>query len=192
MQTPNNYIADDVATAIDIPAPYFLQRLYDFDNMLVVLPSRKTPGAYVIARRRQFSAGFSDKAMIDAIDQPDTKMCLALGIVPVCMMFKTGPSWNPDPIIQSLMARDIWAHGGADKVADMLEEQEAAAKEKIRKETRDDLWNRSGAGWQTYKARVGANNTSRYGGTLESRKERRTVETVPSSSTVASGLVTID
>jgi hypothetical protein len=106
-------------------------------------------------------------------------------------MYKTGPSWDVDAIIRTLAARDMWAHGGPDKVADMLEAQEAAEKEKIQAATRDDIRNRSFAAWDSYKARTGANNTSRYGGTLKSRQERRTNQTAPSSSTVTSGLVTL-
>ncbi len=190
MSDLGNYIADN--ERMEAPPPYFLQRLFDFDNMLVLIPSRHVPFAYVVARRRQFSKGLSDKAIQGSIQQPDTLMCLHYGVVPVCLMFKTGPSWSPDGLLRDLAARDLWAHGGADKVADMLEEQEAAEKEKIRQATRDDIWNRSGAAWESYKARTGQNNTSRYGGTLKSRQERRADQTAPSSSTDTSGPVTLD
>jgi hypothetical protein len=186
---PNNYIADNVR--MEVPPLYFLQRVFDFDNMLVIVPSRNVPFAYVIARRKQFSKGLSDKALEGTIRQPDTLMCLQYGLVPVCLMYKTGPSWEVDGLLRTLAARDMWAHGGPDKVADMLEAQEEAAKAKIQAETRDDLRNRSFAAWDSYKARTGANNTSRYGGTLKSRQERRTNQTAPSSSTVTSGLVTL-
>lgn len=184
-----NFIHDNVK--MEIPPAHFLQRLSDFDDRLVILPSRHVPFAYVLARRKQFSKGLSDKALESTIVQPDTLMCLAYELVPVCLIYKTGPSWEIDSLLQTLRARDMWAHGGPDKVADLLEEQEAAAKAKIQKETRDDIWNRSGDAWRSYQARTGKNNTSRYGGTLKSRQERRPIQTAPSSSTATSGLVTL-
>ena len=182
-----NYIPDN--TRMEIPPPYFLQRLWDQDAMLVMLPSRKTPFAYVIARRKQWGPGLTEKAIEGVYDQPDTKMCVLHGCVPVCMMMKSGSSWDPDPIIRSLQARDLWAHGGPDKVADMLEQQEADAVEKIRKQTRDDLYNRSGAAWRSYQARTGQTTNTPYGQTRAAtpRQGRRIYSNSPSGSTAGSG-----
>ena len=187
--TPNpwigvNYIPDNAR--MEVPPPFFLQRIFDFDAKLVVLPSRHVPFAYVIARRRQYSRGLTSKALEETIVQPDTKMCLLYDLVPVTLMYKTGPSWNPDPIIRSLAARDMWAHGGPDKVADMLEEQEAAEKERIRRDIRDDLWNRSGDAWRSYQHRTGQ-STIKSKDYHTPRKGRRTNQTAPSGSTAGSG-----
>lgn len=158
-----NFIPDNVK--MEVPPKFFLQRVYDFDNWLVIMPSRRIPFAYVIARRRQLSRGLTDKAVEGAIDQPDTKMCLQYGCVPVCLMYKTGPTWNPDAILTKLAARDMWRiadesglranKSRADIIADMLEEQEEKEKEKLRASIRDDLWNRSGDAWRSYQARTG-------------------------------------
>lgn len=148
-----NYLPDNPGMAV--PPAYFLQRIYDYDAMLVLLPSRTRPFAYVIARRRQFGAGISNKAIEDTVTVSDTKMCLLHGLVPVCLMFRNGQGWDPDPVIRSLTARDLWAHGGADKVADQLEAQEAAETDRVRKEIRDDMWNRSGDAWRSYQRRTG-------------------------------------
>lgn len=138
------------------PPPYFLQRLYDFDAMLVLMPSRDQPGAYVLGRRKQFGPGITEQALDAVYTKADTKMCILNGAVPVCMVFKpVNGSWSPDPLIQTLKARDLWAHGGAEKVADMLEAQEAAEKAATQKAIRDDLYNRSGDGWRSYQARTG-------------------------------------
>ena len=191
MEKFSNFIYDN--ERMPVPPAEFMQRLYDFDNMLVVIPSRLVPNAYVIARRRQLGAGLTDAAIEHEIDQPDTKMCLANGVVPVCLMRKSGPSWDVDVLIQTLKARDIWAHGGADAVADMLEAQEAAEKAKIQKATRDDLWNRSGAGWKSYQARTGA-SSNRFGERFRLKPGVGTpdVKTVPSGSTAGSGIVLTD
>jgi hypothetical protein len=183
-----NFIHDN--TRMEVPPNYFLQRVYDFDNMLVLLPSRMVPTAYVVARRRQFGIGLTDKALIDSIDQLDTKMCLLHGLVPVCLMYKVGASWDPDPLLRTLAARDLWAMGGAEKVADMLEAQEAADKAKISKDIKDDLYNRSGDAWRSYQARTGASNLQ-FHARPTPRKEQRSTSNVPSV-TAGSGLVITD
>lgn len=154
METPRNWVQDNHYA--EAPPSYFLQRLYDFDAMLVLMPSRDQPGAYVLGRRKQFGPGITESALDAVYTKADTKMSILNGAVPVCMVFKplTG-SWSPDPLIRTLMARDIWAHGGADKVADMLEAQEEAAKKKISDDIRADLYNRSGDGWRSYQSRTG-------------------------------------
>jgi hypothetical protein len=186
----NNYVTDGLA---EVPPAFFLQRIYDYDAMLVLMPSKKVPGAYVIARKRQYGVGLTDAAIESTIAQPDTKKCLELGMVPVCLMYKTGPTWDVDKIIDTLMGRDTWAFGGADKVADMLEAQEAAAKAQTQKEIRDDIYNRSGDGWRTYQARTGQ-STIRHNDTRQAqpRKGRRIYSNSPSGSTAGSGPVTID
>ena len=164
-----NYIPDN--TKMAVPPAYFLQRIYDQDAMLVVMPSRQTPFAYVIARRKQGGVGLTD-AGIDAVyTKPDTKMCIKYGCVPVCLMYKTGPTWDPDAIIRSLRARDLWAHGGPDKVADMLEAQEEADRTAKLVAIRADQWGRSGDGWRSYQARTKQSTNTPYG-QLRSTQQR--------------------
>ncbi len=182
-----NYIAED--SAIPAPPLYFMQRLYDFDPMLVLFPSRRVPFAYVIARRRQRTAGLSDKAMMDSIDQPDTKMCLKHGCVPVSLMYKSGPTWDIDGVIRTLQARDTWVFKDSDAVADLLESQEDAAKAKLDAEIRDDLWNRSGDAWRSYQHRTGQ-STIRTND-FQPQSGQRTSQIAPSGSTAA-GLVITD
>lgn len=148
-----NFYADNPRMAI--PPAWFLQRIYDYDAMLVMLPSRTKPFAYVLARRRQFGAGISEKAIEDSITVSDTKMCLLYGLVPVCLVIRHGSTWDADPVIRSLQARDLWAQGGADKVADRLEAEEDAEREKTRQQTRETLWHLSGDAYRSYKRRTG-------------------------------------
>lgn len=182
METVRNYIADN--TRMPVPSQYFLQRIYDFDSYLVILPSRVRAGAYVIGRRKQFSKGITEKAIDAQYGNPDTTMCVMNGCVPVCMMFATGATWDPDKIIAKLKARDIWELGGADKVADMLEAQEEAEKAALQKSIRDDLYNRSGAGWRTYQARTGQ-STLRYND-LRPSKSKESPSTVEVAATTKS------
>jgi hypothetical protein len=164
-----NWIADNRNS--EQPPTYFLQRLYDFDAMLVLMPSREQPGAYVLGRRKQWGPGLTEAAVDAVYTKADTKMAILNGTVPVCMVFKpVNGSWNPDPLIRTLMSRDIWAHGGADKVADMLEAQEDAAKAANSAAIRDDLYNRSGDAWRSYQSRTGQ-STIRFNDYLPAKSQ---------------------
>lgn len=145
--------------AIDAPPAYFLQRLQDFDAMLVLMPSREQPEAFVLGRRKQFGPGLTEKGLAGIYAKADTRMAILNGTAPVCMVYKpVSGNWNPDTLLVKLAARDIWAHGGADKVADTLEAQEDAEKKALQKSIRDDLYNRSGDAWRSYQARTGQAN----------------------------------
>lgn len=151
-----NFIPDN--PKMEVPPAWFLQQIYDFDAELVLFPSRHRPFAYVVARRllnRRWS-----QAQIDTCTQPDTRLCMDWNLIPVCLMFKHGPTWSADAILQKLRARDMWAHGGADKVADMIEADEAEEQRKRDQAVRDDMWNRSGEAYRLYKRRTGQRVTN--------------------------------
>ncbi len=148
-----NWIADNLNASQ--PPPYFLQRIYDYDAMLVVFPSRDTPGAYVVARRKQFGPGLTQAGVDSVYSKQDTKMCILNHTVPVCLMLQNGFSWDPSQIIAKLAARDVWAHGGGDKAADLLEEQEAAEEAQTKVAIRADMYDRSGDAWRSYQSRTG-------------------------------------
>lgn len=146
------YIPDN--TNVPVPPAHFLAPIHDYDHMLVLLPSRQQPFTYVIARRRQLTAGLKFMK-VDAETPVDTKMCLENDCIPVCRMFQQGTNWNPEPVLAKLRARDLWAHGGPDAAAALLEKQEADAAAKNVADIRADLYNRSGDGWRTYQRRTG-------------------------------------
>lgn len=155
---PNSYVGVnylDLNSKMAVPPAYWLARLFDFDNMLVVFPSFAMPYAYVLARRRQRTAGLTDRALEATLTHPDTRACMANGLVPVSMIYRTGESWQIDPILRSLKARDIWEHGGADKMADEYDAADDAEKKRKKDAVRDDMWNRSGDAWRSYQARTG-------------------------------------
>ncbi len=137
------------------PPAYFLQRIYDYDNQLVLFPSYAVPFAYVLARRRRLTAGLTDFALESTISNPDTKAALHHGLVPVSLIYRTGESWNPDPVIRSLMSRDIWRAGGGEKAADALDTADDKKQKTLKAGIRDDMWNRSGDAWRSYQARTG-------------------------------------
>lgn len=184
-----NYIPDNENVAT--PPPYVLRQLWDFDSMLVMMPSRYVPFAYVLARRKQFSKGLTDKALEETITQPDTRLCLQHGLVPVTLIYKIGQNWNFDKVIADLRARDTWSfkadlQKSLDAAADQLDANDAENEARIKKQIRDDMWNRSGDAWRSYQARTGQRTAYRQGG---ARTERRTYNKLPSGSTVGSGAI---
>jgi hypothetical protein len=177
-----NYIDDN--RNMEVPPEYWLQRLYDYDAELVVFPSRYRPFAYVLARRQRLSRGMRDQALEDTITQPDTKLCLSRGLVPVTLIFRTGVTWSIDNIIAQLQSRDIWAHGGGEKAADTLEAAEQRVEQTRQKDLRDDMWMRSGQAWESYQRRTGQRVTSPGMGS-----GRHVPTASPSGSIGGSGLV---
>jgi len=153
-----NYIPDNPRMAT--PPAFWLQRLWDLDNMLVVMPSRHVPFAYVLARRRQLTAGLTDAAFDASIDQPDTKMCADYGCLQVCMLYRTPGThgWSIDNIIRELKARDTWQGKGVDAYVDRADAADAAREKGIKASIRDDMWHRSGDAWRSYQARTGQRN----------------------------------
>ena len=96
------YLPDNVR--MEIPPAWFLQQILDYDSELVIISTRARPFAYVIARRVRHKRW--SQVQIDTATQPDTKMCMHHGLIPVCYMFKHGPQWSSDNVLRSLRARD--------------------------------------------------------------------------------------
>lgn len=177
-----NYVPDN--PKMEAPPAYWLQRLYDYDAELVVLPSRQRPYAYVLARRVRLARPMTSQALLHIYTQLDTRMCMGLGLVPVSLIYRTGVTWSIDNIIADLKARDIWAHGGAEKAADLMDASEEKVETQRKKDLRDDMWMRSGMAWNSYQRRTGQRVTSPGMGS-----ERHVPTPRSSGSTGVSGIV---
>lgn len=182
-----NWIPDTNRFKLPVPPQWFLQRLYDFDALLVLVPSRvkiksESP-AYLLCRRRQHSAGIGDVAMLDN-KHPDTNMCYAHNIVPIGpLRFKKGGSTftqaGCDSLLAELKGRDTWAlsggaHGDADAVWQAVEAHEAAAEAKQRADLKDSFYHRARDAWRSMKARSGQRNkrASDYHGVAPTQPSR--------------------
>lgn len=157
-----NYL--NIDNKMSAPPEYWLQRLYDFDADLVVFPSIQTPFAYVLARKARRTGGMNmyDPAFENATS--DTKFCVARRLLPVCLIYRhNAVSWSIDNILADLRHRDIWAAGGATAFADRVDKEDADEEARIKKEIRDDMWNRSGDAWRSYQARTGQRTKTHYG-----------------------------
>lgn len=162
-----NWIEDTNKWKLERPADSFLAGLYTYDPMLVIVPSRFTRH-YLMCRRRQYSAGLGDVAMVDN-KHPDTNMCYAYGLVPIRpLKFGSGViSWS-DANLQSLLAdlrsRDTWAHTGGpegnnlDAAWQFVEEQERLQAQAQQLTFRDNMRHRARDAWRSLTARIGARN----------------------------------
>jgi len=183
------FIADN--QRMPSPPAWFLQRLYDYDSQLVIMPSRYKPATYVLARKcRLGRQGLTGNVIVESITQPDTKMCMQYGCMPVCLLIQYGPQWNADTVLNKLKARDLWAAGGADKAADMLEAQEAKEIEDRRAAKREELMALGRDAYKSYKMRTGQRIVS--GGSAHHSRPGAANPKSSSSSTAATGILLTD
>lgn len=178
-----NWIPD--ANRWNLPAPpdWFLQRLWDFDAQLTLIPSRqKVKGerpAYLLCRRRQFSAGLGDVAMLDN-KHPDTNMCVALGLVPIApLRFKTAQTGftmgGCDALINELKSRDQWAISGGptgdpDAVWKQVEYAEELQARRDKAALRDKFYHMARDAWRSLKARTGQRNKTAFDANRHAKK----------------------
>jgi hypothetical protein len=165
-----NYIADTNTWKLPEPPEWFLKRLYDFDALLVLVPSRvKVKGespAYLLCRRRQRTAGLGDVAMLDN-KHPDTNMCYAHGLLPIgpLRFKKKGTTFTEagcESLLRELRERDTWrqadAAGGIDAFVDRIEAAEEAERKRVSAEVRDSFYHRARDAYRSLKARTGQRN----------------------------------
>lgn len=172
---PNPWIGRnyyDIDQKMATPPAFWLERLYDFDADLVVFPSQQVPFAYCLARRARKTAGINTGVLGEGAT-PDTKFCLKHHMLPVTIIYRhNAVSWSIDNILEDLRARDTWALGGADKVGALMDTQDEAHRAQIKKNIRDDFYNRSGDAWRSYLLRTGSSTAS--GGTVAQASRRDT------------------
>lgn len=117
----NNYIPDTNRFKLAGPPQWWLAKLWDFDNSLVVVPSRQDC-VYRLAQRRKLI--LSDRIVQEALfNQSDTKMLASYSLVPVTTIIATA-NWSNPLMFETLRNRAPWRMGGADKVNAMLDEQD--------------------------------------------------------------------
>ena len=176
-----NWLEGENPFGLTAPPDWWLQRLFDFDHMLVMFPSQKSK-QYILARRRQHTAGLGDVAMLDN-KHPDTNFCYRHGVLPINMPLKpNGPNpWTDASIadvIAALRRRDTWAYTGGvitgDKAyaaADAVVEQEAALARQETRNLRDSFYHRGRDAWRSMMARIGSRSkrASDYHGVARSK-----------------------
>ncbi len=161
-----NWIPDTNRWNLPKPPPYVLTSLWNFDEMLVVVPSRKER-EYLLVRRQQRSTGYTDVVLLDDIN-PDMNMAKVNHVVVIApLVFKDGAiKWTQkaiDDLIAELKRRDTWAitggpTGNPDLLWKDLEDEEERARLKRRATRRDNFHHMGRDAWRSFTARMGARN----------------------------------
>src|SRR5436309_869844 len=117
-----NYIPDVNKFKLAGPPEWWLRKLWDFDSSLVVVPSRQDC-VYRLAQRRKLK--LPDDVVNDVLfKESDTRMLASYGLIPVTSILATA-NWSNPMLFQELSNRAPWRLGGGEKVADMLDAQDA-------------------------------------------------------------------
>ena len=161
-----NWIPDTNRFNLEAPPKWWLNRIYDFDHMLVIIPSR-TQRQYLLARRRQYTAGLGPKAMLDN-QHPDTNMLMVNGLLPIApLKFAKGGMavWSEKTLVSlldDLRSRDLWVNGkgpqDAEAIMQRIEAAEAAQEARERRTMIDGFRHRARDAWRSLKARTGSRN----------------------------------
>jgi hypothetical protein len=148
----SNFIADQNPFKLAAPPDFFLRRLFEFDDTLVIVPSRQGH-YYRLALRRQ--PRLTTAIVNDALwKESDTQMLASYGLVPVTTILPTANWFNP-ALFEELRRRSVTMMGGHEAVNARLEEQEALDEAKKAAETDDALNVLSKDGWGLYQKKIG-------------------------------------
>ncbi len=147
-----NYIPDTNPFHLAGPPAWWLRKLWDFDNSLVVVPSRQ--GFYYrLAQRRKLN--LPEKIINDALfKESDTKLLASHSLVPVTTILATA-NWSNPYIFVELANRAPWRLGGAAKVNAMLDDQDRKVDLDKRQATDDHLTYLGKDAWNFYNQKIG-------------------------------------
>lgn len=147
-----NYIPDLNKFHLAGPPLWWQQQLWDFDSSLVVVPSRQAC-VYRLAQRRPTTLPIQ---MVNdfLFKESDTRMLASYALIPVTTIIATA-TWNPY-MFQELTNRAPWRMGGADKVTNQIEEQEATTDTKKQLLLDAQLTERSRDAWKLYQKKTGS------------------------------------
>jgi len=175
------------------PPESFLRELAVFDSALVIMPSVREFG-YWLLRRRKLTAGISTVVSLDK----DSATMARHGLIPVTL-FGGSITWGPQ-VLQWLRDRDTWHVGGGTAAAEIYEEQDRATERQVQRGIDSENDARARSAWRTFNTRQGSRvslaDVNRGRGPLRTRKRTGsapvppTVLAPPGWSESTSGLVT--
>ena len=147
-----NYIPDVNRYKLAGPPKWFLGQLWDFDNSLVIVPSRQDY-YYRLAQRRKLK--LPEHITNEALwNHSDTKMLASYGLVPVTTIMATA-NWGNPLIFHELAQRAPWRMGGAEKVIRDIESAEHAADTRKQQATEEHLEYLGKDAWKLYRKKIG-------------------------------------
>lgn len=150
-KSPSNWLCEPGRNPFNLLAPpaSFLRELAIYDADLVIAPSTREYGYWLLRKRRK------TKGITTVLDMDkDTALMARHGLIPVTV-FGGSVTWGPQ-VLQWLADRDTWRHGGAEKAADILEEHERHAEKTLQKDLDSENVARARSMWRTYHTRAGS------------------------------------
>lgn len=148
----NNYIPDVNRFKLSGPPDWWLRKLWDFDNSLVVVPSRQDC-VYRLAQRRPLR--LPEHIVNDALfNESDTKMLASYSLVPVTTIIATA-NWSNPLMWNDLANRAPWRLGGAEKVIRDIEAREETERLGIDRKNDQLLTDVAKSGWKGYQYKTG-------------------------------------
>lgn len=148
----NNYIPDVNPFKLVGPPSWWLHKLWDFDDSLVVVPSRQSY-LYRLAQRRQ--PNLSQAVVNEALwKESDTQMLASYNLVPVTTILSTA-NWSNPFLFEELRRRAPWRLGGAEKVTNDIEQSEWQEEMNTRAATQEHLGYLSKDAWKLYQKKIG-------------------------------------
>ena len=151
MRLPN-YIKDTNPFNLAGPPVWWLDKLHDFDNSLVVVPSR-AGFFYRLAQRRQ--PDLRTEIVNDVLkEDTDTRMLYRHGLIPVTTILSTA-DWSNPAMWEELRRRAPWRNGGADEFMKKLNTQEKEEKLKAAIEQDEKLDYLAKDSWKYYQKQLG-------------------------------------
>lgn len=162
----DNFIRDTNPFNLAGPPKWWLRKLWDFDNTLVVMPSRQD-FVYRMAQRRPPDP--KAKLVGDLAADSDARMMAQYGCIPVTTINATA-RWDNPLMWEDLRMRCPWRMGGWEKYEALMDEQEqkkelekaAVADDRNTQLTKD--------GWKYYQMKTGL-RTSLYSPTIKEKQD---------------------
>lgn len=147
-----NFIRDLNRFNLADPPKWFLAQLMQFDESLVIVPSRQ--GFYYrLAQRRKLL--LTEKVVNEALfAESDTKMLASYSLIPVTTI-KADPNWGNPILFKELQDRCPSMNGGAEKVIKSIEDREFEAHLKQRAATDEHLTHLAKDAWKYYGIKAG-------------------------------------
>lgn len=152
MEKLNNYYPDENPFHLAGPPDYWLRSLHEFDDSLVVVPSRQG-FFYRLAQRRKpkLSIAIVNEALFK---ESDTRMLASYNLVPVTTILATA-NWSNPFLFEELRRRAPWRMGGANKVIKDVEGRDAKDEMDKRIQTDEHLSYLSKDAWNLYLKKIG-------------------------------------
>ncbi len=163
----NNFIRDTNPFNLSAPPKWWLQRLWEFDNSLVIIPSRME-FHYRLCQRRPTDA--KAKLVNELKLDSDSGMLLSHGLIPVTTIL-ANPKWDNPLMWEDLKSRAPWRMGGAEVYEKLLDGIDAKREMDIALRADDRNTQLAKDAWRMYNKKIG-HRAQMYSPTVKSKIDK--------------------